>query len=179
MNCSALGSIFLQACAAAPYYFQVPISNDFQNDINALGGVASVIQPTVEKTANSLSKLQYFISVAVSNLYDAVAKNDVSDLATEVTGTLAVPTMKFVNMARKHMQAGAALQRNTPNIDIPLVQMLKDFIEDGNKCVSDIGVSIGSGLIMNTGSVTSASQKVRHEQYFQLIPIFIFLINTF
>lgn len=162
INCSALGSVFQQACAAAPYYFQVPISADFQGDIDALGSVASAIQPTVVKTADSLSKLQYFISVAVSNMYNAVGQTDVTDIATEVTGTLAVPTMKFVNMARKHMQTAAALQRNTPNIDIPLGQLLKAFVEDGNKCVNDIGVSIGSGLIMNTGSVTSAPKKVRH-----------------
>lgn len=148
-------------------YNQVAVPQELVNTVNSLGVVSAVILPAIQKSADSLSQIQYAINVEVSNLYDSFGAGvtnvtpQLEKLRVQVLGILADPNFKNSNTTRALLMRAASILQSMDNVDIQLGQILKAAIEDGSKCLRQLGSSVSMSLAMKTGIVPATSQKVR------------------
>lgn len=151
----------LQAYAITVGYYEMPIS--LSSNINRLGPMSAVVRPAMEKMAESLSRLQYLSNVATKNLYDSFANSDATKLSG-VRGTMSSlmeePTKTVISTIKTLFQQASTIQRSMRNADTSIGQTLKVAIEDGTKCLVDMGASVYSSMIMRTGTVQLTLQKV-------------------
>lgn len=131
--------------------------------------MSAVVLPAIQKSADSLSHTQYAINVEVSNLYDSFGPGvtnvtlQLDKLRVQVLGILGAPSLKNSQTTRALLIRASAIQQSLTNVDIQLGQILKAAIEDGSKCLRELGSAVSMSLAMRTGTVPATSQKVsRH-----------------
>lgn len=138
---------------------------EIRNDINALGSLAPVIQPIVEKAADDLNTSQYIVAAANSNLNTNFAnacdttKQQVDQFTRTVSSVLVDPSFNLIVNARDLLHQAAALKQRTQNIDIPLTTVLKDAMESETACITSLAKSLATSVLTNTAAVSKVAQK--------------------
>lgn len=107
------------------------------------------------------------MNVAVNNLLDAfdnklanAGATQLSEIQKKISYILQQPTATMIQNSRALLQKAANIQKTKGKVGGQLTAILKPAIEDGIKCVNDLGITAASELIKKTGAVTSANQKV-------------------
>lgn len=132
----------------------------------------SSIRPAIDQYADIVSRVQYSINAAVNNLYEAFCGQPINlvlqlrPLRMNVANLLADSSFKLITSFRSLLHRASEIRRIRTNVDRPLSKVITSAIQNGTKCVQDLGLTVTNSLIMKTASVASAAQKVSNSLFF-------------
>lgn len=156
-----------QVYGTPAYYFEVPVSQELNRLLLDMGAVGDTLRPVVARSADNISKSQYTISAAVTNLDEAFVascfstKSLLSPLRNKITNALASPSYNLHTSVMNLLRKGIQIQQtHEKNINVPLGKALEGAIEDGTKCINQLALWVSNTLVIKTGKVAVAAQRV-------------------
>lgn len=149
------------------YYYQVPINIDLFKDMSALGTLSdTTIRPSVDRCVDTISRAQYTVNAAVNILNEAfcgssyLIKSQLGQLRTTAANIVNFPSYKLLTLIRSMCQKSKEIQQSMKNVDNQLGKIVTTAIDAGTNCIKDLAYSVSTTLIMKTGSVAAAAQRV-------------------
>lgn len=154
---------------AKPAYFALPTPDFFLNTIDSFGShVSSVVRPAFVKGAEDLSRAQYAIDVAVSNMMDVFEnklsfddQNQLIEVQIAVGNISHQPFNTLMQTVSFMFSKATTAQAAKGKIDEQLATILSAGIRDAAKCMTDLGDTASLELIKKSGSASLAIQHVR------------------
>lgn len=123
-----------------------------------------VVNSAVRKMSESLSQLNYLSEVALKHLFDALSKTDATSLDAFhgiIEGILDKPLQRMFQAIKIRFREAIKILQEKRKVDTQIGQALKEVIEDSTKCLLNTGVSTFGFIIMRTGQVQLALDKVK------------------
>lgn len=149
------------------YYYQVPINVELFKDMSALGTLSvTTIRPSIDRCVDTLSRAQYTVNAAVNILNEAfcgssyLIKSQLGQLRSTGANIVNLPSFKLLSAIREMLQKSKDIQQTMKTVDNQLGKILTTAIDAGTKCIKDLAYTVSTTLIMKTGTVAAAVQRV-------------------
>lgn len=157
--------------AHAQVYKEMSFADQFTDSIKRIGSdeVKGVVKSAVSKMSESLSQLNYLSEVALKHLFDALSKTDATSLDALngiIEGILDKPLQRMFLAIHIRFIEAIKILHEKHKVDTQIGQALKAVIQDGTKCLLNTGVSTFGFIIMRTGKVQLALDKVKTSIFF-------------
>lgn len=126
---------------------------------NDLGAVKAVVEPAIHKNARTYSQMIYAVQVAVNNVNNAVGSALVTllpklgKLFIYIPIILNEPNSRDIQETIVLLQRAIYIQRSMLNVNTQLGDILKSALEDGSKCMRNLGSSISTSVVILTGAL--------------------------
>lgn len=129
-----------------------------------MGAVGSNLGPVLDRYADTLTRVQYAVRASVRNFKHAIAELNL-DSANEavsslVVNVLAAPSYNQIETIRHFFQKPIVIQKSMNDLDAPLTRILTAAIDDGTKCIQDLGLSASSSLYMRASILATTRANV-------------------